>query len=286
MDHLRVALLDLLREFDRRSLPLTVGGGYGLYLKREHLARTGERTLFDALPQARSTNDIDLFLRADIVAEPSSVAKVEEVVAGLRFQAIKGAEYLQWVRAVTVGGVEQEMKLDVLVGPTDQVRDRVKVKDGRRVKAKGFKGKLHAHPTEEALRIDERPIPVPVSGTVSDGSSYSGTVFIPEAFPYLLMKLHAFADCKDDVRKDLGSHHALDAYSVAGMMTEEEYERAKAFGREDRDTEPVRRARQIIADEFASDTPMGLIRMKEHQLVRPEFETEEFVAVLKEIFGG
>ena len=36
------------------------------------------------------------------------------------------------------------------------------------------------------------------------------------------VKLSAFADRKADENKDLGRHHALDAYTIAGMMTERE----------------------------------------------------------------
>jgi hypothetical protein len=43
---------------------------------------------------------------------------------------------------------------------------------------------------EEALHIEDAPIGVQVAGVTSDGRLYSGTVYVPEAFPYLLMKLH------------------------------------------------------------------------------------------------
>ena len=48
---------------------LLLGGGLGLYLKQEHLRRTGARTLLplDRLPPARTTQDIDLFLRAEVI---------------------------------------------------------------------------------------------------------------------------------------------------------------------------------------------------------------------------
>jgi hypothetical protein len=65
------SLLDLLRELDSSGIPLTIGGGFGLYLKRLHLERTGERTLFSILPAIRSTKDIDLFLRAEVLYDLS-----------------------------------------------------------------------------------------------------------------------------------------------------------------------------------------------------------------------
>ena len=45
--------------------------GLNVYLKRLHLERTGERTLFSILPAIRSTNDIDLFLRAEVLSDLS-----------------------------------------------------------------------------------------------------------------------------------------------------------------------------------------------------------------------
>jgi hypothetical protein len=69
MDQLTASLLDLLHELEGRGIPIMVGGGFGLYMKRLHLAGTGQRTLFDQLPEPRSTNDLDLFLRAEVLAD-------------------------------------------------------------------------------------------------------------------------------------------------------------------------------------------------------------------------
>jgi hypothetical protein len=60
MDRLYANLLHLLRELDAQGVPLTVAGGFGLYLKRMHLGTRDEQTLFVELPDVRSTNDIDL----------------------------------------------------------------------------------------------------------------------------------------------------------------------------------------------------------------------------------
>jgi hypothetical protein len=60
VDPLLASLLDLLYELEGRGIPLMIGGGFGLFLKRRHLAATGERTLLGQLPQPRATNDLDL----------------------------------------------------------------------------------------------------------------------------------------------------------------------------------------------------------------------------------
>ena len=67
MDPLTANLLDLLHELREHPVPLTIGGGFGLYLKRMRLDQTRERTLFSQLPMPRATNDLDLFVRADVL---------------------------------------------------------------------------------------------------------------------------------------------------------------------------------------------------------------------------
>jgi hypothetical protein len=283
MDPLLQSLLDLLRELDGRGVPFTVGGGFGLYLKRAHLARTGEPTLFVELPEVRSTNDIDMFLRAEVLADLSRTKEVADAIKRLGYAPVEEAKFLQWRRPVVVAGVMQEVKLDVLVGPLGPYRKKLKVVPPR-ARPKGTI-EFHAHTTEEALHIEDEPIRVELEGLASDRQPYRGAVFIPEAFPYLLMKLHAFGDRKDDPNKGLGRHHALDVYTVVGMMTEVEYERAKTFAAADREDVYVRRARAIVSADFSAETAMGVLRLREHPLFRAEFRLEEFVSVLREIFG-
>ncbi len=283
MDPLFANLLDLLRELDARGIPLTVGGGFGLFLKRNHLEQTGAQTLFTELPGVRATNDIDLFLRAEVLADLARTKEVAAAIIGLGYVPVEEAKYLQWKRPV-VGGVEQEVKIDVLVGPLGKYRANLKV-SAPRVRPKGDI-KFHAHTVEEAVHLEDQPVAVEVEGVTTDGSSYKGTVFVPEAFPYLMMKLHAFGDRKADQNKNLGRHHALDVYTIAGMMTEGEYERARAFGAADKDEAHVRRARAIVGEDFSAPTATGVLRLREHPLARDDFRLDEFIGVLGEVFGG
>jgi hypothetical protein len=182
-----------------------------------------------------------------------------------------------------VADVEQEVKLDVLVGPLGPDRSTMKVSPPR-VRPKGDV-QFHAHMVEEALHIEEQPLGISVAGRTSDGRPFSGTVCVPEAFPYLLMKLHAFSDRKGDENKNLGRHHALDVYTIVGMMTGGEYARAKAFGAADRDEEHVVRVRSIVSEDFSSETSLGVLRLREHPLFRDEFRIKDFIALLREFFG-
>src|SRR4051794_25362122 len=114
MDPLTQSLLDLLYELRDRDLPLTVGGGFGLFLKRIHLVGTAQRTLFDRLPSPRATHDLDLFIRAEILASLERTRELSEAIRRLGYEPVEEAKYFQWKRQVVVGGVSQEVKIDLL----------------------------------------------------------------------------------------------------------------------------------------------------------------------------
>lgn len=284
MDQLTTNLLDLLFELEGRRIPIMIGGGYGLYLKRRHLAATGERSLLESLPAERATNDLDMFLHADVLSDLARTREVREAILRLGYTPVEEAKFLQWKREVVVAGVPQEVKIDVLVGPLGEFRPKLKVSMPR-VRPKGDI-QFHAHAVEEAVLLEDCPIAVQVTGTRSTGQPYRGTVEVPEAFPYLMMKLHAFADRKADDNKDLGRHHALDAYTIVAMMTEPEYERARRIGAEQSGNSNVQRARAIVREDFASETGMGILRLREHRLFRTDFQLDQFRQVLREVFPG
>lgn len=66
-DLLASNLLDLLYELREADIHLIVCGGYGLYLKRQHLQATGEAHLLPLILEARSTNNLDMFLTTDVI---------------------------------------------------------------------------------------------------------------------------------------------------------------------------------------------------------------------------
>ena len=53
MDPLTTSLLDLLYELREHDTPLIIGGGFGLFLKCQHLKQRGVRTLLDLLIAAQ-----------------------------------------------------------------------------------------------------------------------------------------------------------------------------------------------------------------------------------------
>jgi hypothetical protein len=260
------------------------GGGFGLYLKREHLVRTREWTLLERLPESRATNDLDLFLTAEGLADLARVQEVAGAIRRLGYVPAEEAKFLQWKREITVAGVSQEVKIDVLVGPLGNFRDRLPIKEPR-VRPRG-NIEFHAHTVEEALHVEEDPVEVTITLARPGQEPRIGTVLVPQAFPYLMMKLFAFDDRKDDTNRDLGRHHALDLYTIVGMMTEREYERARELGSLYQDNTSVRRAQGIVRDHFTGRSGQGMLRLREHRLFRDDFLMDEFGKVLREVFLG
>jgi hypothetical protein len=290
MDPLMASLLDLLHELEGWDVPLTVGGGFGLYLKRHHLANSGQRTLFDQLPESRATNDLDLFVRTEILVDHERTEQIRAAIVRLGYSPVPTAKFIQWMKQIPVNGVPQPLKIDLLVGPLGARAADVHA-DARRARPKQMI-EFHARRTEEALHVDDELIEVAFTGNRSTGEPHTATIYIPQAFPYLMMKLHAFDDRKDDADSDLGRHHALDLYTIVGMMTENEYERAKELGAAHAADGRVNRASAIVRDHFpgkpigppipgapsthrsiqrghySGAKALGILRIREHTLFR------------------
>ena len=95
---LQTSLLDLLHEMEAADIKLIIGGGFGIYLKSEHVQRLGMRTLLQEWPEPRSTNDLDLFLRPELLIESEKLRPLAEAIARLGYQVVPGAEKYQFIK--------------------------------------------------------------------------------------------------------------------------------------------------------------------------------------------
>ena len=283
-DALRPVLLDFLYELREKDIPLMIGGGYGLFLKQEHLARSSyTRTLLPAKewPQARATNDIDLLLRPEILVAPEHMDTLRETLDRLAFEPVEGAEYYQFQKPLGAG---RAVRFDFLTGPPSQFTHRQDLRiDPRRIRPRQSVG-LHAHPLEAAIAYEKEATRVAVTGLRSNGAPYRADILVPQAFTYMLMKLFAFRDRRDDPDKDMARHHALDLYRVAAMMTEVEYEVVRRLATENREASVVREAGRIVAEFFSSSTALGMLRIREHPLYSDDMDIEEVLRLLAELF--
>lgn len=254
-DLLGAELQELATKLAPHDVPVIIGGGYGLLLRQQHVEASGEPTL-RAIPEARSTNDLDVFLTVELVADAEKMAALRDVLKELDYKAVEGAEHYQFARDVAYRGETRQVKVDLLAPPPRDpaVLGQVKV-DSRRVRPRATKN-IHAHTTPEALTIGEHVLTL--------GEEAPVEVLVPHPFSFLLLKLFAYRDRQGDEAKAFGRYHAFDLYRIVAMMTEVDF--AEAEGLRDRYLEDdiVREARAIAAELFHGPEAQGALALLEH----------------------
>ncbi len=118
---LRTSLLDLLHEMGPDADGILLGHGYGLYLKQLHMAEADQPTLIpvDDWPAPRATQDLDLLLSTEVVADARSMRIVRAALDRLDYKVVPGSEHLQFLRKV---GGTQRIKIDLLTAQLDVLR--------------------------------------------------------------------------------------------------------------------------------------------------------------------
>lgn len=283
MPELKSALLDILYETRSNDLKLILGGGYGIYLKREYVAQTQVSTLLSELPETRSTNDLDLFLRPELLITSLRVKPLADALRKLGYMVIQGAEKYQFAKAGPTGGREGAMKIDLLTGPRSRFADSTAKVDSRRVQPRPSVD-LHAHPVDEAILLENELLAIVVDGRMSNGVGYSASVHLPHPLTFAMMKLFAFRDRVEDSDKGFGIYHALDLYTILALMSEAEWNRAEALRAEHATNPMMEEAGAIVEKYFASPTALGMIRIQESPYYRKELELAGFMSALHDLF--
>jgi hypothetical protein len=129
---LQTALLDLLHEVEGTEIRPIIGGGYGIYLKIEHVRRLDVRTLLREWPEPRSTNDLDLFLRPELLIHSAKLKPLAGAIARLGYQVVPGAEKYQFVKPGPEGIQAGSIKIDILTGPQSRFKGTKVKTDTRR----------------------------------------------------------------------------------------------------------------------------------------------------------
>jgi hypothetical protein len=280
---LRTALLDLLHEIQDTDIKLIIGGGYGIYLKTDYVRRMALRTLLREWPEPRSTNDLDLFLRPELLIESARIKPLAEAILRLGYKAIPGAENYQFKKPGPGGGDEGGIKLDFLTGPQSYFHGtRVKT-DSRRAKPTPSVG-IHAHPMDEAPTCEEGLLALTLEGKLSSGEPWHAEIFLPHPYTFLMMKLFAFRDRFEDANKEFGRYHALDLYTILATTTEEEWGYSLELRDRYRDQPSVKEAGSIVSQYFSDSSHMGIVRMKESPYYRPELQLDDFISDIQELF--
>ncbi|MBW2368519.1 MAG: hypothetical protein JRH15_11605 [Deltaproteobacteria bacterium] len=280
---LQTALLDILHKVHDSEVRLIAGGGFGIYLKTNHVRRSGMRTLLEQWPEPRSTNDLDLFLRPELLIESSKLKPLVIAITDLGYIVVPGAEKYQFVKPGPGGSDVGGVKIDILTGPQSRFHGtRVKV-DARRARPKPSVG-IHAHPVDEALTLEEGLLPIMLTGTLSSGEAWESEIFLPHPYTFSMMKLFAFRDRFADPNKEFGRYHALDLYTILATTTEQEWEYAFQLRDQYKNDPPAKEAGNLVSEYFSSRERLGMIRLMESPYYRPELQNEEFMSALQEMF--
>jgi hypothetical protein len=281
---LETALLDLLYEVRDKDIPLIIGGGFGIYLRMQHIRKSGGRTLFSSLPEVRSTNDLELFLRVELLLNSEKLKPLADAILHLGYKPVRGAENYQFAKTGPDNSIFGSIKIDLLTGPRRFFKDsRLRI-DARRVRPNPSVG-IHAHPVDEVPTLEEKLLPVILAGTLITGTKWETEVFLPHTYSFLLMKLFAFRDRVNDSEKGLGRHHALDMYTIVGLTAETEWQECIEFSKKMRADTLFVEAGNIITEYFSNKEQLGLLRIQENEYYRPDFQLNDFIAVLAELFS-
>lgn len=255
---LREQLRLLAAELKEDEIKLILGGGYGLVLKTEYIRQTNAVTRFEEIPQARSTNDLDLFLSVEIITSAEKSEKIRDALKKLKFEPI--APFFQFRLPVDFEGLDLPVKIDLLAAPpeTDEQRKLVKINKPR-IRPKNAKN-IHGYLTEEALTIEENLLPVNIAG---EGDAPL-EIYLPHPFSYLVMKLFALRDRLEDEEKDFGAYHAFDIYRIIAMMTEKEWNEAVKLRENYRNAPKIIEAAEIAGELFSNVESIGVLRVRQH----------------------
>lgn len=283
MPDLQGALLDLLNALDGTDIKLIVGGGFGIFLKTEYVRQREARTLLSQWPESRSTNDLDLFLRPELLIESDRLRPLADAIADLGYQVVPGAEKYQFVKPGPKKDDAGGLKIDILTGPQSRFQGTKVKADDRRARPKPSVG-IHAHPMNEATTLEEGLLTVTLEGMLESGDSWQGDVYLPNPYTFLMMKLFAFADRLQDSNKDFGRYHALDMYSIMATTMEEEWKQALEL-RDSRGDDPyVLEAGRLVSEYFSALDRLGMIRLRESPYYRAELQLDEFMSAFQELF--
>lgn len=253
LDDLQTELVTLGAILNENGITFLLGGGMGLFVRERHFRAERQSRYRRALPP-RSTKDLDLFLGADVIVDAERMSGLRRILGEQGYDARPEARFFQFEKIVD----DRRMRIDLLAAPPRE-EDRAKVTiKAHRIRPNDSPG-IHAYLTSEAAGIERGRIRVEVP--TAHGTTVP--VFIPSSFSYLLLKLHAFADRRDD--SELARHHALDIFRIVTDMTDDDWSSAAEHLAVENDAPAVRRACEIRRTDFSDERSDGIIALTSHR---------------------
>jgi hypothetical protein len=262
-------LFDLLAALAGKDISLMLVGGFALILRQEHLKATAQPTLITRLPPARATDDLDVMLGLELLANIEKTQMLRDVFDALGYQAVVGREFFQFKKQIDD---HFYVKVDLLT-PEPPVGDRRFKIDKHRVRPRIAptsripKPDLHAFGTAEAIAVYDQPLSLLLEGHDSAGQQQQGNVEIPHPYAFLLLKLLAFSDWERDKTGEnqlrFSRKHASDIYGLVASITQAEDDQLAGFVARYATHPIAQQAAEIVAALFASPTSLGVLRVQE-----------------------
>lgn len=266
-DPLVSCLAELAAELDKENIQVVLGGGLSQYLRGKTNRAVSPRYPFSV--PARSTEDLDFFLSPRLIADAGQIEGLRGILHRLGYKVRPEARNFQFTKTVELYAQLREVKVDLLAAPPrPEDLSRVSVKRPR-IKPRDTEG-IHAYLTDESEGIELGKISVPpalLSASLRPGNA---AVFLPSVFNFLVLKLHAFGDSKNDAKKDLGRHHAWDIFASVVGMGEPDWAAARAHLAAHAARPYLRKAAAIRAAEFSAFSGLGLLRLRENEIYKRE----------------
>lgn len=278
---LRSHLLDLLSQLAPRGIQPILAGGFGLYLKREQRVKevlAGVPTIIELIPESRATQDIDLFLRMEVLLSPSDEQSVVEVLQGLQYTAV--TNYFQFAKPVSGFGLRGDVKVDILVRAPREM-ERIVLRENPPRLGSRSPTPLHGRLVPEAFAVEESPQELQVEGQTTEGHEVTCSVHLPHPFSWLIMKIIAAIDPVDRGEKGK-ARHSFDTYALVAMMTEPEFRETKHLVQVFSGNEVLRTAVESAKRLFWETDSRG-IRAIVSEAAGQHLDLERFHSVLFEI---
>ncbi len=284
-DPLNTELVKIAKALQQHDVKLIIGGGYGLALKTQQIIDSGKRTRLQ-IPPARSTEDLDLFLRLEIITDAAKMEAIRDALQKLGYRPV--AEFFQFEAIIDLPGGHGTIKVDLLAPRPKTKADSEKVKVNKpRIRPRNARN-IHAYLTEEAVTLEERLTRLALSHDQDKAE-----VFLPHPFTFLVLKLFALRDHLIKERKPAGEQtkqprapeHAFDIYRIVSMFTEPEWYEAKELAEKYRNDDIIREAQRIVSSIFSTVESEGPRAAKRHgALIDFKIETSDLRKVLDDIY--
>jgi len=269
-------LIDLAGAFEEQRFRLMLVGGFGLVLRRQWRQEDGQRTLIEAVPPARATEDFDALLKLEMLENAGHRLAIREILHRLEYQPEPGMEYLHFLNPKSAGPGRLPVKVDFLSPPAPTGTENLKEK-GFRVgpQTSTPQDKLHGYKTPEAELLLGDPLTVVLEGPGTDGLEKQVHIDLPHPFLLTLMKLRAFRDeyqgrTGKPARRDFAAKHVADVYALVSLLTQPEASELVQLANTSSSDLILQDAAGIVRDLLSSDQAPGSLLLRETLAISAE----------------